>query len=111
MHVTDLKAVVVATSDLEGAVAAFRETFGFSITRRGASTCLGIGAAEIEMSPSAQAAGLHELVLEVDDLAEARKALAARGVATEDGTGSDGRALVRLRPSDTHGVRLALIER
>jgi len=111
MRVTDLKAVVVATSDPDAAVAAFREAFGFPVTRRGARTCLGVGAAEIEMGAESGAAGLSELVLEVDDLAEAKKALAARGIETEDGAGSDGRPLVRLSPSHTHGVRLALVGR
>ena len=111
MRVTDLKTVVVATSDVEAAVAAFRETFGFPVTHRSAGTSLGIGAAEIEMRTTSGAAGLSELVLEVDDLAAARKALEARGIATKEGTGSDGRPLLRLRPSDTHGVRLALVGR
>ena len=118
LRVNDLKVVTVATPDLEGAVAAFRDNFAFSITRsieggseRGPSTFLGIGAAEIEMTAATDAAGLHELVLEVDDLDEARKALVARGIPSDDGVAPDGRPVVRLSPEVTHGVHLALTGR
>jgi hypothetical protein len=53
---------------------------------------------------------LHELVLEVADLAEARSTLAARGIAAESATAADGRRIVRVSPMDTHGVRLVLVE-
>ncbi len=117
MRVTDLKTVTVATSDLEGAVAAFRDNFAFPVTRTTEgeggrrSTFLRIGAAEIEMTSASDAAGLYELVLEVEDLAAARKALAAQGISTDDGVASDGRPLVLVGPSHTHGVRLTLVGR
>ena len=119
LRVTDLKAVTIATPDVEGAVSAFRSSFAFPITRsskggsgRGRSTYLGIGAAEIEMTAAAgDAVGLQELVLEVEDLAEATAALAARGLAIEAGVAADGRRVARLGPAHTHGVRLTLVGR
>jgi hypothetical protein len=116
LRVTDLKTVTVATADVEGAVGAFRQTFGFPVTRTtqsgsGQSLFLGIGAAEIEMTSSATDAGLHELVLEVEDLEQARATLTARGIATKLESGADGRPIARLGPKDTHGVRIALIGR
>ena len=113
LRVTDLKAVVVATGDLDAAVAAFRTSFSFPVTRStaGRTTSLGIGAAEIEMTASTDSNGLQELVLEVEDLAAARSELAARGIAVEPGTRADGQSVVRVPPSHTHGVQLVLVER
>ncbi len=95
----DLKVVSIATEDLDESVATFRKNFGFPVTRTAPSAsgktrtvCLGIGAAEIEMATPAdegsplasflaeRGPGLHQLVLEVDDLAAAQAELAARGI-------------------------------
>lgn len=117
MRVTDLKIVSVATDDPETAAATFRDNFALSITRRfdGAtsrSLFLGIGAAEIEMTaPAIAGAGLHALVLEVEDLEEARATLAGRGIDVPVEAGPDGRPSVRLDPTQTHGVRITLIGR
>ena len=116
LRITDLKAVVVATSDVDAAVSAFRANFSLPVTRSSdaaagpRSTSLGVGAAEIEMTESTEPVGLHELVLEVADLAEVRSTLAARGIAAESATAADGRRIVRVSPMDTHGVRLVLVE-
>jgi hypothetical protein len=117
LHVTDLKAVIVATPDVDGAVAAFRTNFSLPVTRSSAagasrrSTSLGIGAAEIEMAASTEPAGLQELVLEVSDLAEARATLAARGITAEPATDAAGLPVVRVSPAHTHGVSLVLVGR
>ena len=113
MRVSDLKAVTVATADVDAAIAAFREIFGFPVTRSsGGSIALGIGRAEIEMRPAgSEAAGLAELVLEVDDVEAARAALAAKGIGVETATGADGRTIARLAPAATHGVPITLIGR
>ena len=117
MRVTDLKAVTVATQDLDAAVKAFRESFGFPVTRSTErepgrrSVFLGIGAAEIEMTATPSGGGLDELWLEVDDVEAARAALAAKGVAVEVGSDANGRKIARLGPAATHGVRITLIGR
>jgi hypothetical protein len=116
-QVTDLKAVVVATSDVDAAVSAFRANFSLPVTRRSdaaasrRSTSLAIGEAEIEMIAATDPAGLYELVLEVADLADARSTLAARGIAADSATAVDGRPIVRISPAHTHGVRLVLVGR
>jgi methylmalonyl-CoA/ethylmalonyl-CoA epimerase len=129
-RVTDLKIVTIATPDLDGAVATFRKNFGFPISRtsetanaKTRSTFLSIGAAEIEMatpngegSPLAsfiaeRGAGLHQLVLEVDDLETARVHLAERGVEVTVKPGVDGRPAGFLSSSQTHGVRITLVGR
>jgi catechol 2,3-dioxygenase-like lactoylglutathione lyase family enzyme len=128
MRVTDLKIVSVATADADAAAATFRDNFALPITRRSVgatarSLFLAIGAAEIEMmSPAvdrsplaadlaARGAGLHALVLEVDDLDEARATLAGHGIDVSVETGPDERPSVRLDPAQTHGVRITLIGR
>jgi methylmalonyl-CoA/ethylmalonyl-CoA epimerase len=129
-QVTDLKTVTVATPDLDGAVATFRRNFGFPIIRslesaenKTRSTCLGIGAAEIEiMTPAAEGSplagflaergpGLYLLVLEVDDLEAARADLAERGIEVSLKKSPDGRSTALLSSTQTHGVRIALVER
>ena len=117
MRVTDLKAVTVTTQDLDAAVEAFRQSFGFPVTRSAEreagqrSVFLGIGAAEIEMKAAPSGGGLDELWLEVDDVEAARAALTAKGVAVEIGSVADGRKIARLGPGSTHGVRITLIGR
>jgi methylmalonyl-CoA/ethylmalonyl-CoA epimerase len=127
-RVTDLKIVSVATPDLDGSVATFRKNFGFPISRTGdtpaaktRSTFLAIGAAEIELatptgegSPLAsflaeRGAGLHQLVLEVDDLEAARADFVARGIEVIVKPGSDGKPAGFLSSSQTHGVRITLV--
>lgn len=127
---TDLKTVTVATPDLDAAVGAFRANFGFPLARgtqdaatETRSAFLAIGAAEIEMtSPRAAGAplarvlaerggGLHQLVLEVDDLDRARTALAARGIEVRLESRPGGRRVGWLDPGQTHGVPIALVGR
>lgn len=129
-RVTDLKIVTVATPDLEGAVATFRKNFGFPVLRaseaddtKTRSVFLGIGAAEIEMAtPTADAsplgsflaergAGLYQLVLEVDDLEAASRALAERGAPLAMKPGPDGKTAGHLATTLTHGVRITLVGR
>lgn len=129
-RVTDLKTVTVCTSDVDGAIGTFRESFGFPITRSAQdaqamtrSTFLAIGGAEIEMTmPAAAGAllatllaerggGLHELVLEVDDLDAACGELAARGIEVSVKRRADGRPAGWLDPHQTHGVRISLVGR
>jgi len=127
-RVSDLEVVNIVTADLDESVATFRRNFGLPVTRSletpGAkSVFLGIGPAEIEMAtPTAEGAplasflaergaGLHQLVLAVDDLEGARTELAARGVEVSIKTGTDGRPSGFLSPTQTHGVRIALVER
>ncbi|MGH7898782.1 MAG: VOC family protein [Candidatus Binatia bacterium] len=129
-RVTDLKAVVVATPDLDAAVATFRKNFGFPISRsvesaetKTRSTCLEIGAAEIElMTPAADGSplagfltergpGLYLLVLEVDDLESARADLAGRGIEVSLKQSPEGKPAALLSAAQTHGVRIALVER
>ena len=129
-RVTDLKIVSVATPDLDSAVATFRKNFAFPIRRAGVEAhdpktrrvFLGVGPAEIEMAtPSAQdaplsrfvaerGAGLYRLVLEVDDLEAARAALSERGVGVTLTAGVDGKPSGDLDPTQTHGVRITLVE-
>jgi methylmalonyl-CoA/ethylmalonyl-CoA epimerase len=129
-RVTDLKIVSVATPDLDGSVATFRKNFGFPISRtsetataKTRSTFLSIGAAEIEVAtPSGEGSplasfiaergpGLHQLVLEVDDLETARVDLAARGLEVTVKPGADGKPAGFLSSSQTHGVRITLVGR
>ena len=129
-RVRDLEVVSVVTADLDAAVATFRRNFGLPITRsiespstKTKSVFLGIGAAEIEMatptepgSPVASflaehGAGLYQLVIAVDDLEAARTELADRGIEVSVKTGADGEPSGYLSPAQTHGVRIALVER
>jgi methylmalonyl-CoA/ethylmalonyl-CoA epimerase len=129
-RVTDLKTISVATPDLDGSVATFRKNFGFPISRtsetanaKTRSTFLSIGAAEIEVAtPSGEGSplasfiaergpGLHQLVLEVDDLETARVDLAARGLEVTVKHGPDGKLAGFLSSSQTHGVRITLVGR
>ena len=129
-RVIDLKVVSIATEDLDDSVATFRNHFGFPVTRSADSTSaksrsvsLGIGAAEIEMttpigegSPLAsflaeRGPGLHELVLEVDDLEAAKVELSARGIEVSVKAATDGRQAGFLSATQTHGVRITLVAR
>ena len=129
-RVTDLKVLSVATDDLDASVETFRKNFGFPVTRsttsssgRTPSVSLGIGAAEIEMVASAgegstvarflaeRGPGLHQLILEVDDLKAAEAELSARGIDVRLETGVDGRPAGFLSAVQTHGVRIALVGR
>jgi Glyoxalase/Bleomycin resistance protein/Dioxygenase superfamily len=130
-RVTDLKIVSVATADLEGAVAAFRRNFSFPVKRtsvdahdaKARHAFLGVGPAEIEVvTASAQGsplssfvaergAGLYQLVLEVDDLEAARAGLSERGVEVTLAPSAGGNPSVSLNPTQTHGVRIALVGR
>lgn len=129
-RVSELKVVRVATTDADAATATFQANFGLSVTRasrdddvRTVSTFLAIGAAEIEMeaptapgSPLAaflaeRGAGLHELVLEVDDLERARASLSSAGVEVVVREGPDGRRAGSIDPTRAHGVRITLVAR
>lgn len=129
-RVKDLRIVRVATPDAEAATAAFRRLFGLSVTRsarddgaRTSSTFLAIGAAEIEMEAPSDAtsplqaflaergAGLHEIVLEVDDLERASGELAAKGVTVARVSVPGGRSYGTIDPAQTHGVRITLVAR
>lgn len=129
-RITDLKNVRIATADFAAATATFRENFGLRVTRRvedGAaatqSAFLAIGDAEIEMSsPTTDSSalatflaergpGLFQLTLEVDDLEATKDEIRARGLAVTIESGADGRPIAHLGPTQTHGVRIALIER
>ncbi len=129
-RVSDLEVVSIVTADLDGSVATFRKNFGLPITRsiespaaKTKSVLLGIGAAQIEMatptadgSPLAsflaeRGAGLHQLVLAVDDLEAARADLTARGIELSIKPGPDGTPSGFLSPTQTHGVRIALVQR
>jgi methylmalonyl-CoA/ethylmalonyl-CoA epimerase len=129
-RVVDLKAVSIATEDLDESVATFRKNFGFPVTRTAAApfgktrtVSLGVGAAEVEiMTPAGEGSplasflaergpGLHQLVLEVNDVAAAAAELAARGVEVTVKSGTDGRPAGFLSTAQTHGVRITLIER
>lgn len=127
---TDLKVLSIATAEIEDSVATFRKNFGFPVTRTAEdssglmrSVALGVGGAEIEMvAPTGEESsvarflaergpGLHQIVLEVDDLEAARADLSARGIDVIVETGSDGRSTGLLSALQTHGVRIALVER
>jgi methylmalonyl-CoA/ethylmalonyl-CoA epimerase len=129
-RVVDLKVVSIATEDLDESVATFRKNFGFPVTRTSGNPAgktrtvsLGIGAAEIEMaaptgegSPLAsflaeRGPGLHQLVLEVDDVAAAGADLAALGVEVSVKPGTDGKPAGFLSTAQTHGVRITLVGR
>lgn len=130
-RVTDLKVVSIATPDLEGAVATFRKNFGFPVKPTGREahelkTCralLGVGPAEIEVVTSSaqgsalssfvaeRGAALYQLVLEVDDLEAARAGLSERGIEVTLSPGVDGERRGNLNPTQTHGVRIALVGR
>ena len=129
-RVVDLKVVSIATEDLDESVATFRKNFGFPVTRTAASpsgktrtVALGIGAAEIEMATPAgegsplasflaeRGPGLHQLGLEVDDVAAAAAELAARGVEVSVKPAPDGKPTGFLSTAQTHGVRITLVER
>ncbi len=121
----------MATPDLEGAVATFRRNFAFPVKPASAEThepktrraSLGIGPAEIEVVTSSaqgsplssfvaeRGAGLYELVLEVDDLEAARAGLSERGIEVTLAPGLDGEPRANLNPTQTHGVRIALVGR
>ncbi len=125
---TDLKIVRVLTADASAAAATFQANFALPETRSsndaGVTTkALRIGAAEIEMTSPAGAdsalakvlaergAGLHELVLEVDDLDRARADFAERGIDVVITSGADGRRRGSIAPAHTHGVHIQLIAR
>jgi methylmalonyl-CoA epimerase len=128
-QVTDLKVVSIATEDLDASVKTFRKNFGFSVTRSATnagktrSLSLGIGAAEIEMATPAgdgsplasflaeRGPGLHQLVLEVDDLDAARAELSVRGIEVSMRTAADGKPVGLLSAAQTHGVRITLVGR
>ena len=129
-RVTDLKVLSIATDELEASVETFRKNFGFPVTRSATSpsghtrsASLGIGGAEIEMvapagegSPVAsflaeRGPGLHQLVLEVDDLDAAAAELSARGIDVSVESGADGRSAGFLSAAQTHGVRITLVGR
>lgn len=123
-----LEAVLVATDDLEAAVAAFRRNFGLPVVAEGDGgeqkvrrVALGIGGSAIEMvAPAAGEAspisaflaergpGLYMLVLAVDDLGRAASDLAARGIETSRRR-VGGRDVVLVTPTRTHGARIALV--
>ena len=127
-RVSDLEVVNIVTANLDESVATFRRNFGLPVTRSletlGAkSVFLGIGPAEIEIATptgegaplasflAERGAGLHQLVLAVDDLEAARTELAARAIEVSVKTGADGKPSGFLSPTQTHGVRIALVER
>ena len=129
-RVTDLKVLSIATDEFEASVETFRRNFGFPVTRSATSSSdqtrsvsLGIGGAEIEMvapanegSPVARflaerGPGLHQLVLEVDDLKAAEAELSARGIDVSVETGADGKTVGFLSTAQAHGVRIALVGR
>jgi methylmalonyl-CoA/ethylmalonyl-CoA epimerase len=129
-RVTDLKVLSIATEELDASVETFRKNFGFPVTRsatsssgRTHSVSLRIGGAEIEMvapagegSPVARfiadrGPGLHQLVLEVDDLEAAEAELSTRGIDVSVETGADGRRVRFLSTAQTHGVQIALVGR
>jgi methylmalonyl-CoA/ethylmalonyl-CoA epimerase len=129
-RVTDLKVLSIATHELEASVETFRKNFGLPVTRSAtgpsghtSSVSLGIGGAELEMvtpagegSPVAsflaeRGPGLHQLVLEVDDLDAAAAELSARGIDVSVKTGADGRSAGLLSAAQTHGVRITLVGR
>jgi hypothetical protein len=125
----DLRSVGVVTAEPETAVATFQRSFGLPVTRQGAGIdpstrviALGIGVAEIVMiaptgegSPVSgilveQGPGLYNLVLAVDDLSAATAELSARGLEVAERQTPDHRLLLP-NPRQTHGVRIALVER
>ena len=127
---TDLKVLSIATDELDASVETFCKNFGFPVTRSATSSSdqvrgvsLGIGSAEIEMvAPTGEASsvarflaergpGLHQLVLEVDDLKAAAADLSARGIDVRLETGADGRSAGFLSTAQTHGVRIVLLGR
>ena len=129
-RVDDLAVVSVVTADLDGTVATFRKNFGLPVARslesaeaKVRSVHLGIGAAQIEVAtPTAEGsplaaylaergAGLYQLVLVVDDLDAARRDLEQRGIEISIKPGHDGKPSGHLSPAQTHGVRIALVER
>ena len=130
-RVTDLKIVSIATPDLQGTVATFRKNFAFPVTPtrvaphdpKARPAFLGVGPAEIEVVPSSaedsplssfvaeRGAGLYRLVLEVDDLEAACAGLSERGIEVALTSGVDGEPCANLNPTQTHGVRIALVGR
>jgi len=128
--VTDLKVLSIATDELEASVETFRKNFGFPVTHSSASgvehvssALLGIGGAQIEMTTAAgegspvarflaeRGPGLHQLVLEVDDLEAAAAELTARDIEVSIETRPDGRRAGFLSAAQTHGVRIVLVGR
>jgi len=128
--VTDLKVLSIATDEVDASVEAFRKNFGFPVTRssaggaeHGRSVSLGIGGAQIEMTAAAvegspvarflaeRGPGLHQLVLEVDDLEAAAAELTARGVEVAIKARPDGTPAGSLSAAQTHGVRIVLVGR
>jgi hypothetical protein len=107
----DLRALTVATNELEPSVETFRKAFGFAVRRENRSrVALAIGPADLEMFPAeGEAAGLHSIVLSVDDLADAEKELRARGYAPTRREVA-GHAALLLGPDGTHGARIVLVE-
>jgi methylmalonyl-CoA/ethylmalonyl-CoA epimerase len=127
---TDLRAVRIAAKDLDAAVHAFRDAFGFEETSGGGDAAAGtrsrtlrIGPAEIrfatsssEVSPlgrflSERGPGLESIVLEVDDLEKAARTLAERSAPFREGRDERGGRALELAPSETHGVPLILVGR
>jgi catechol 2,3-dioxygenase-like lactoylglutathione lyase family enzyme len=125
---TDLARVIVATADVEAAVATFRKNFGFDARPEAGGTLpdarsasLGIAAAEIEFAAPSESGspldaflaergpGLFEIVLEVDDLEAAAIELAERGLDVARGSTADGRPKLLLSPAQTNGARIALV--
>jgi methylmalonyl-CoA/ethylmalonyl-CoA epimerase len=129
-RIEDLAVVGVVTADLDGTVATFRRNFGLPVTRsseaadaKSKSVFLAIGSAQIEIAtPTAEGsplagflaergAGLYQLVLVVDDLEAARRDLEERGIEISIKPGPSGKPSGHLSPAQTHGVRIALVER
>lgn len=114
--------LTVVSPDGPAAARTFARLFGL-VPAPGASEGgpLAIGDARLEfVSPAPDSAlgealesggeGLAALTLMVEDLADARRTLAAAGVRVTDDTVS-GRAALAVDPRDAHGVRLTLIAR
>lgn len=123
--------IAIAVNDLETAVQTFTANFGFPVTKQEDLAAFGIrnamlqiGDAELELftptkadNPAAkfiaeQGEGMYVLSLEVENLAQATQALAAKGIKVGPPLPtSDGGRLVFISPKATHGVLLQFIER
>ncbi len=129
--VTRIDHITVAVKDLDTAVKTFTANFGFPVVERQEALTHGsrharlqVGSAQLELltptrsdHPAAaflaeRGEGMHTLSLEVENLEQAIRGLASRGIPFGPVTQTpDGCRAASISPSATHGVLLELVER
>ena len=125
--------VALAVSDLEAAIAHYRDTWGLEVSHRGRVEDQGVEEAMLPLGDShlqllaptgpdttvgkfleRRGEGLHHIAYEVDDLEGALQTLKDRGVRLIDEKprrGGRGHMVAFVHPGDNHGLLVELIQR